>query len=644
MKKLMLRALKLLCFLAFPSFTAYAQVNGQCGSANGTAPDSVLTASNDTLCASGAVANFSGSGPWTWWCQGSGGGAPASCSAQANAANTCLPFTMPSRASLLSSPRKVFAFYFGDFFDLSFESAPAASDFYTAYLQTTGFWQPYGGMLRARPLPVSPGPSSLYRMMNFAREVRMALARGITGFAYEIGQTTCPSLNGPGCLQTLNELLAAAQSVDPGFKIMLVPDAGIGADTITSIVQAVYNNPAVYRYNGKVVVAPWWAIGTTGGVNPWVTMKQNLANNNMPIFFMPIDISADDFSAQQAASDGWGYFVTAVPGSDAGVTNYGQPLANLGIQYMPGVTPQHYRPSNYIYWETMERIGTSDSVGLGLISGWQTVINSTLTNMPWVLVTTWNDFSENTVIQPYTDTSLAGSVGTGFYNLNGYFASWFLTQTQPPITHDVLYYFHKKEPVAAVPTVQGAVGAATNTQPASPTQVALPNIAPGVDMIEVVGFLTQPGMIQVSIGGNVSTSNLLPAGLQVFQVPLAAGIPTFSLIRNGQTIFSFQGQTMIYGSSGLPSGYTDMTYWSGGGSANGVCQLSVPPESLTSTIVNSNGACGSATGTSVTAAPTTGLCSLGTASSVIGTGPFTWSCSDPNSNTTALCSANLASQ
>jgi len=631
--------------MTFSSVSAYAQVNGQCGSANGSAPDSVLTASNDTLCASGAVASFSGSGPWTWSCQGSGGGAPASCTAQANTANACLPITMPSRDTLLSSPRKVFAFYFGDFFDLSFENAPAASDFYTAYLQGTGFWQAYGGLLRARPLPVSPGPSSLYRMMNFAREVRMALARGITGFAYEIGQTSCPSLNGPGCLQTLNELLAAAQSVDPRFQIMLVPDAALGADTISSIVKAVYNNPGVYKYNGKVVVAPWWAIGTTVDVQTWVTMKQNLANSNMPIFFMPIDISASDFSAQQAASDGWGFFATAVPGSDAGVTNYGQPLANLGIQYMPGVTPQHNRPSNYIYWETMEPIGSSDSVGLGMISGWQTVINSTLTNMPWVLITTWNDFSEHTSIQPYTDTSLSGSVGTGFYNLNGYFASWYLSnpKTPPTITHDVLYYFYKKEPVAAVPTAQGAVGAATTTQPASPTQVGLPTIAPGVDLIEVVGFLTQPGTIQVSIGGNVHSADRL-AGLQIFQVPLTPGIPTFSLIRNQQTIISFQGQTMIYDSSGLPSGYTDMTYWSGGGSANGLCQLSIPPESLTSTIVNSNGACGPVTSTSVTAAPTSGLCSLGTASSVIGTGPFTWSCSDPSSNTTALCSANLASQ
>jgi hypothetical protein len=163
-----------------------------------------------------------------------------------------------------------------------------------------------------------------------------------------------------------------------------------------------------------------------------------------------------------------------------------------------------------------------------------------------------------------------------------------------------------------------------------------------VDLIEVVGFLTKPGTIRVSIGGKVYSSSLLQAGMQVFQVPLAPGIPTFSLSRNGQTIINFQGQTMIHGNSGLPSGYTDMTYWSGSGSANGVCKVSVPPESLTSTVVNSNNACGPASGTTAASAPTKGLCARGTASAVIGTGPFTWSCSDPSTSTVAICSAHLS--
>ena len=57
---------------------------GVCGSANGQSFASAPTAN---LCDKGTVANFSGTGPWTWTCQGSGGQPSANCSAQ----KTCAP-------------------------------------------------------------------------------------------------------------------------------------------------------------------------------------------------------------------------------------------------------------------------------------------------------------------------------------------------------------------------------------------------------------------------------------------------------------------------------------------------------------------------------------------------------------------------
>jgi hypothetical protein len=55
-----------------------------------------------------------------------------------------------------------------------------------------------------------------------------------------------------------------------------------------------------------------------------------------------------------------------------------------------------------------------------------------------------------------------------------------------------------------------------------------------------------------------------------------------------------------------------------------------------------NGACGSANGTTLASAPTSGLCSVGTASSVAGTGPWAWSCAGSNGGTNASCEAYLA--
>ncbi len=55
------------------------------------------------------------------------------------------------------------------------------------------------------------------------------------------------------------------------------------------------------------------------------------------------------------------------------------------------------------------------------------------------------------------------------------------------------------------------------------------------------------------------------------------------------------------------------------------------------------GACGSSNGASVTSAPTTNLCSSGTSSTVGGAGPWTWSCSGSNGGANASCSAQLQS-
>jgi hypothetical protein len=52
-----------------------------------------------------------------------------------------------------------------------------------------------------------------------------------------------------------------------------------------------------------------------------------------------------------------------------------------------------------------------------------------------------------------------------------------------------------------------------------------------------------------------------------------------------------------------------------------------------------NGVCGSADGTPVPAAPSSNLCANGTASTVSGSGPWTWSCVGQAGGTTASCSA-----
>jgi hypothetical protein len=54
-----------------------------------------------------------------------------------------------------------------------------------------------------------------------------------------------------------------------------------------------------------------------------------------------------------------------------------------------------------------------------------------------------------------------------------------------------------------------------------------------------------------------------------------------------------------------------------------------------------NGQCGPANGGMTSTAPTTGLCTVGTASAVSGSGPWTWSCAGSNGGNLASCTASV---
>ena len=176
----------------------------------------------------------------------------------------------------------------------------------------------------------------------------------------------------------------------------------------------------------------------------------------------------------------------------------------------------------------------------------------------WVQLVTWSDFSESSEIEPYTDATLRTDIGTGFYDLNAYFATWFLTGKQPPITHDVLYYFYRREPTDAAAPSQSVPNKIVNSSPE--------------DNIELLAFLTSPGELKISIDGHASTLSA-PAGMTSFKIHTAPGTPVFTLSRGGSEVFSFPGPVQIFDRSGLPSGVIDMTYWSGSASKTGMCAL-----------------------------------------------------------------------
>jgi hypothetical protein len=467
-----------------------------------------------------------------------------------NDGDACLAAPMPSSAALFNSTKRVFAHYFYPF-PVSIDNSPSAKDYYnTQYLTRTGEsnkWLKEGGYLRQRPLGVTPSTNPNWLQLNMEGEVRAAIARGITGFTFD----SMAASDATDSSSELHLMLAAAQAVDSRFKILIMPDMsvlGTDASAVVQIIAAVAGSPAAYRLSdGRLVVSPFDA-----GLNTpawWQSVISQLSSQGIQIALVPTFLGwASEAAAFSALSYGFSDWGTAtVAGVDA--LEGGPAIVHSSYKkiFMMPVDPQQYRPKDFVYWDA----GNSAA----LREAWTGSIKG---DADWVQVVTWNDFSESSVIAPVTDATLQRSIGTGFYNLTGYYASWFLTGQEPTITHDVLYYFYRREPVT---------GAASGQSQLDIDYSGVPE-----NSIELLGFLTSPGVLKITIGGKTFTQNAA-AGIVSFKIPTQPGTPLFTLSRSGTDVFSFEGGVQIYGPGGLPSTVQDLTYWSGSAAKSGICAL-----------------------------------------------------------------------
>jgi Glycosyl hydrolase family 71 len=472
----------------------------------------------------------------------------------------CLPFNMPPSAGLFAAKHRTFAHYFYPF-PMSYDNLPASDDYYAVgYLNPNdATFAATGGHLRVRPLPVTPSAAGVnYLVVNMEREVRMAISRGITGFEVDIMNVTdvTPNATKPADQPVLN-LVKAAQAVDTRFQLLLMPDMsalkGGTADVIT-IVKAMYKSPGLYHdpTNGRLVISPFCSECILPAA--WATALQTLATDGYPVAFYPTFTGltaayVTDYgpsSVDKTYLVGISQWATPSPGQSVWYPDSVTSVHAVGLPLMEGLGSQEYRPYASLYYEANN--------SLAYRNGWTGSMGADI-----ALIDTWSDLSEGAAIEPVTD--LEGTSGNGFYNLTGYYASMYATGVAPAITHDVLYYFYRKEPTTAV----------------APKQTSLAKLSFGTatNEIELLAFLTAPGTLTITIDGKTYTQSA-PAGMTSFMVPTAPGTPTFSLVRSGAKVISFASGPLIYGAGGLPNGTQDLTYWSGSASAAGVCSITPP--------------------------------------------------------------------
>ena len=153
-----------------------------------------------------------------------------------------------------------------------------------------------------------------------------------------------------------------------------------------------------------------------------------------------------------------------------------------------------------------------------------------------------------------------------------------------------------------------------------------PNGHPGQLMAVTNSFATASGWNTANV---VTPVSLAAGNYWLAYLPSSNGLSFRKQNNTGSCVY--KGQTF---SNGMPATFATST-----------SNCAPTTWSFYATVVTSggggslvNGACGSSNGATLASAPTTNLCSAGTASAVTGTGPWNWTCAG-SGGTTASCSA-----
>ncbi|MER5729012.1 glycoside hydrolase family 71 protein [Streptomyces sp. NPDC002138] len=418
-----------------------------------------------------------------------------------------LPFDLPAAARAGSGKKLVFAHYFTPY-PLSLDNASADSDYYARNYLTpageNGKHERYGGLLRDRPLPVPPKGGD-WELANLREEVRTARAAGIDGFTLDL-----LSLSGANW-DRANRLMEAARSVDPAFKVMLMPDmTSLQADdpaVLADAIAALGKAPAAHRLgDGRLVVSPfkaeqkdvaWWT-----RVLDLLRSKHGIRTAFVPLF-LDFDAHHERFAPLSYGFSEWGS--RSYVGQD-GAAGDVRRAHGLGKIWMQPVSVQDARPNQGIYDEA----GNTAT----LRSTWTHAIDD---GADWVQLTTWNDYSEGSQFAPSLHN------GHTYLDLSSYYLARFKTGAWPPIVRDTLYLTSRTQFAAADPTGNQSLVMSPRKGSAAPR-----------DAVEVLSFLTAPATVRTATGA-AKDAYEAPAGVHAQLLPLQPGTSSARVVRDGTT-------------------------------------------------------------------------------------------------------------
>jgi hypothetical protein len=460
-----------------------------------------------------------------------------------------LPFDIDLRR-LNASPRKVYAHW--HVFPISFDNQPADHDQYTSAYMNPNADLPFGeqamefgGYQRERPLPRPPRAGADWITADMVQDVRRAARIGIDGFIFNI--VTIDS--NAQLWRNLLHMLDAVNRLETVFKIIPSIDCAANSandpiDEMVYAIRSIASHPAtMHTQDNRLVLGSF--MPEAWPVERWQLLFEALLRSNIKVSFFGVFLNFWNAGREHLAltdiASMWG-------GADLGEIPK-MLLSRLraramGCQWGMPVWTQDFRPKNGWYREAANSEVFRES--------WRLAID---TSSDCVHMVTWNDYSEGSEIQPST------GIQYSFYDLAAYYISWYKIGKSPQILRDVLYYFHRIEPTDGqnVGALQGR-------------KFELRFGQPPVNDIELVGFLTDSGRLEIEIDGVVVGVNAL-AGVTSLRAPLGPGRPVFRLVRSGRNVISFQSAFEIRYSSS----YQDLLYRGGSSSRRPVFEVIGPP-------------------------------------------------------------------
>lgn len=435
-----------------------------------------------------------------------------------------LPFKREPLAVMRQSERKVFAYYF--IYSSGWDDKDPGLSWYTRTLlnpslNTKPDRKNAGTELLYRPLPRPPMPPGLdhkeIKIRAMEEEIRLAIQQGIDGFLIDFQSFPNPK-NGE---ITFNDnsfaIMDAALRVDPGFKIIPAVYSSSAADNSdpvkyanSTVIKRIAEHPAALRTPEGCLVLSMW-LTERHSVDWWKQVMKEMEKNGHPIALVAQFNSHDKLKDFAGICYGMAHWGPRIPQD----FNWVGATRQLTRKVIFPIVEQDVRTRSCMLMEA------ENSTLLRRL--WEQAIGD---KADWAFIYTWSD---------YTEQAMAPSTFIGFapYDLNTYYSQWFKTGRQPKIVRDTLYYFYRRNH--------------SDVDPGKGVKWSFKQGGAPRNEIELVAFLTEPGILSIMIAGQVYEKNA-QAGIVSFKVPLPKGktfVPEFVLRRNGKTVISGRGHYSV---------------------------------------------------------------------------------------------------